>query len=59
MASKASDLTHDPFRCHSPWVCGATDCSTLEQARRLKKEIPLIGQNGIPLCHELELALIL
>lgn len=35
------------------------DRNALEQARRLKPEIPLIGLNGIPLRHEIEFALTL
>ena len=31
----------------------------LEQARRIKPEIPLIGMDGIPLKHEIELEMIL
>ena len=33
--------------------------SALEQARKIKPEIPLIGMDGIPLKHEIELELIL
>ena len=33
--------------------------NALEQARRLKPEIPLTGLNGIPLRHEIELEMIL
>ena len=35
------------------------DRNALEQARRLKPEIPLIGLNGIPLRHEIEFELTL
>lgn len=34
-------------------------CNALEQARKIKPEIPLIGMNGIPLKHEIELEKIL
>ncbi|MCH5192358.1 MAG: GNAT family N-acetyltransferase [Oscillospiraceae bacterium] len=30
-------------------------CNALEQSRKIKPEIPLIGENGIPLKHEIEL----
>ena len=30
-------------------------CNALEQSRRIKPEIPLFGENGIPLKHEIEL----
>lgn len=33
--------------------------NALEQSRRLKKEIPLIGQDGIPLRDEIELEMLL
>jgi len=33
--------------------------NALEQARKIKPEIPLIGMDGIPLKHEIELELIL
>ena len=33
--------------------------NALEQARKIKPEIPLIGMNGIPLKHEIELNLML
>ena len=28
--------------------------NALEESRKLKPEIPLIGENGIPLSHEIE-----
>ena len=34
-------------------------CNALEQARKIKPEIPLIGMDGIPLKHEIELEMIL
>jgi hypothetical protein len=34
-------------------------CNALVQARQIKPEIPLIGMNGIPLKHEIELEMIL
>lgn len=37
----------------------AVNRNALEEARRLKKEIPLIGQDGIPLRDEIELELLL
>ena len=33
--------------------------NALEQSRRLKPEIPLIGEDGIPLRHEIELEMML
>ena len=33
--------------------------NALEQARKIKPEIPLIGMDGIPIKHEIELELIL
>lgn len=33
--------------------------NALDQARKIKPEIPLIGMNGIPLKHEIELEMIL
>ena len=30
-------------------------CNILEQSRKIKPEIPLFGENGIPLKHEIEL----
>ena len=33
--------------------------NSMEETRRLKPEIPLIGLDGIPLRHELELELVL
>ena len=37
----------------------AVHCNALEQSRRLKPEIPLIGNDGIPLRDEIELEMIL
>ena len=34
-------------------------CNALAQARKIKPEIPLIGMDGIPLKHEIELEMIL
>ena len=34
-------------------------CNALDQARKIKAEIPLIGMNGIPLKHEIVLEMIL
>ena len=34
-------------------------CNALEQSRKVKPEIPLFGENGIPLKHEIELEMIL
>ena len=34
-------------------------CNALDQARKIKPEIPLIGMDGIPLKHEIELEMIL
>ena len=34
-------------------------CNALAQARKIKSEIPLIGMDGIPLKHEIELEMIL
>ena len=34
-------------------------CNALDQARKIKPEIPLIGKDGIPLKHEIELEMIL
>ena len=33
--------------------------NALEQSRKIKPEIPLIGENGIPLKHEIELEMLL
>jgi len=41
------------------FVLMAVHRNALEQARRLKKEIPLIGQNGILLRDEIELEMLL
>ena len=34
-------------------------CNALEQSRKIKPEIPLFGNNGIPIKHEIELEMIL
>jgi hypothetical protein len=34
-------------------------CNALDHARKIKPEIPLIGMDGIPLKHEIELEMIL
>ena len=34
-------------------------CNAIEQSRKIKPEIPLFGENGIPLKHEIELEMIL
>ncbi len=34
-------------------------CNALDQARKIKPEIPLIGMDGIPLKHEIELEMVL
>jgi N-acetylglutamate synthase-like GNAT family acetyltransferase len=47
------------FYQHNGFTLVAVHRNALEQARRLKKEIPLFGQNGIQLRDELELELIL
>jgi ribosomal protein S18 acetylase RimI-like enzyme len=47
------------FYQHNGFTLVAVHRNSLEQARRLKKEIPLFGQNGIQLRDELELELIL
>ena len=37
--------------------CGAVHRGAVDEARTLKPEIPLIGENGIPIHDELELEL--
>ena len=34
-------------------------CNAIERSRKIKPEIPLLGENGIPLKHEIELEMIL
>jgi ribosomal protein S18 acetylase RimI-like enzyme len=41
------------------FVIAAIHVNALEKARRLKPEIPLIGEDGIPLRDEIELEMIL
>ena len=41
------------------WRLAAVYRGALEESRRLKPELPLVGLDGIPLCDEIELELLL